>query len=71
MKKPVKKAVTPPAPSRPAEAPICAACRYWVGQELGRPMVCKRYPPIPLAGAGQVRPTPLATDTCGEFKAKA
>lgn len=73
MKKPAKPkvapAVKPISPSRPAETRICVNCLFRAARTLGG-FSCHRYPPTPLAGAGQVRPLVRDEDWCGEFTAK-
>lgn len=63
MKKPAPVKKAPSAPSRPIpRLATCASCRFW------RERTCRRYPPTPLAGAGNVQPQTSEQDSCGEHR---
>lgn len=55
----------------PAEAPEttvanCATCVFWDRHHGAAAGKCRRYPPVPLAGAGILQPTTHETQWCGE-----
>lgn len=63
------KAKTAPAASVFVDA--CGDCRFWHSpgavEDAG---ICKRYPPVPLAGAGHLQPVTKADAWCGEHQVK-
>ncbi|MBI1684455.1 hypothetical protein [Caulobacter hibisci] len=64
---------SPPKPTAPRTAPEpalagCVTCRFAVWTDQQARGVCKRFPPTPIAGAGNLQPSVTALDACGEHR---
>lgn len=50
----------------------CCICRFWLRRHDGAKVgTCKRFPPTPAFSGGQLLPTTLHDDWCGEHQADA
>lgn len=58
------------AKKAPADPQSCASCRCFVAEHRAEVGYCKRFPPVPIVNADELRcayPAVSPDDICGEF----